>query len=202
MRGQTYRHYQGFTIVELLIVIIVIGILSLLVFTTFSGVQARARDTKNADTAAKLAKAMEVYHAEKGMYPTELQLSDDTWVNANFPAAVQLRTDSKGKKAHFSQISADPAGESTPSSSYNLNIIIPWSGYLGGGVFKINVISEKDKSVKSFNSLNSDVNDGSQPYDGWASRSTQTNFCPSSFHTVGFTLDGTTKLCRAGSFDS
>ena len=37
---------KGFTIVELLIVIVVIGILVALVVTTFSGIQRRARDTE------------------------------------------------------------------------------------------------------------------------------------------------------------
>ncbi|MEO8863266.1 MAG: prepilin-type N-terminal cleavage/methylation domain-containing protein, partial [Candidatus Saccharimonadales bacterium] len=37
---------QGFTIVELLIVIVVIGILAALVITTFTGIQQKGRDTE------------------------------------------------------------------------------------------------------------------------------------------------------------
>jgi prepilin-type N-terminal cleavage/methylation domain-containing protein len=37
---------KGFTIVELLIVIVVIGILAALVVTTYNGIQQKARDTE------------------------------------------------------------------------------------------------------------------------------------------------------------
>ena len=40
------KRNQGFTIVELLIVIVVIGILALLVITTYSGIQQKARNSK------------------------------------------------------------------------------------------------------------------------------------------------------------
>ncbi len=60
---------RGFTIVELLIVIVVIGVLAALVLNTFSGVQARARDTKRIDDLKKLQKAVLSYSAENGSYP-------------------------------------------------------------------------------------------------------------------------------------
>ena len=41
------KKQKGFTLVELLIVIIIIGILATLVIVTFSGVQAKARDSRS-----------------------------------------------------------------------------------------------------------------------------------------------------------
>ncbi|MBL8159040.1 prepilin-type N-terminal cleavage/methylation domain-containing protein [Candidatus Saccharibacteria bacterium] len=62
---------SGFTIVELLIVIVVLGILAVVAITSFSGAQDRARtasvesDLRNA--RSKLAAA----YAENGVYPTD-----------------------------------------------------------------------------------------------------------------------------------
>lgn len=76
---------KGFTIVELLIVIVVIGILAALVLNTFSGVQRRARDTERQTDVNSVATQLEVYYNDKGFYPTETDLSNDTWVDTNLP---------------------------------------------------------------------------------------------------------------------
>ncbi len=60
---------KGFTIVELLIVIVVIGILAALVLNTFSGVQKRARDTQRQTDINAIATQLEVYYNDKGGYP-------------------------------------------------------------------------------------------------------------------------------------
>ncbi len=64
------RKQQGFTIVELLIVIIVIGILAALVLVTFTGVQQKARNSERQTDAKAIASHLEVYNAKNGMYPT------------------------------------------------------------------------------------------------------------------------------------
>jgi len=60
---------RGFTIVELLIVIVVIAILAAISIVTYNDVQTRARDTARSDTAAKIMRALESYKAIKGVYP-------------------------------------------------------------------------------------------------------------------------------------
>lgn len=74
---------SGFTIVELLIVIVVIGILATLVIVTFSGVQQKARDTKRETDVKALASQLEVYYANNGSYPALAQLQDNTWITSN-----------------------------------------------------------------------------------------------------------------------
>lgn len=63
------KKQSGFTIVELLIVIIVIGILAALVLNTFQGVQARARDTERRTDINSVATQLEAYYADFGHYP-------------------------------------------------------------------------------------------------------------------------------------
>lgn len=60
---------SGFTIVELLIVIVVIGILAALVLNTFQGVQARARDTERKTDINAIHTHLEVYYNDNGNYP-------------------------------------------------------------------------------------------------------------------------------------
>jgi general secretion pathway protein G len=61
---------KGFTIVELLIVIVVIGILAALVVTTYNGIQQKARDTERKTDVNALHGQIEAYQAQNGKYPT------------------------------------------------------------------------------------------------------------------------------------
>lgn len=55
---------KGFTIVELLIVIVVIGILAAITIVAFTGVQARARDSQRKSDLAAIAKAVAIRGVE------------------------------------------------------------------------------------------------------------------------------------------
>ncbi len=77
------RKEQGFTIVELLIVIVVIGILAALVVTTFSGIQQKARDSERETDIKAVHGQLEAYYAQNGRYPTNANLDDDAFITAN-----------------------------------------------------------------------------------------------------------------------
>ncbi len=76
---------KGFTIVELLIVIVVIGILAALVLNTFSGAQKRARDTERTGDINALATQLEVYYNDKGAYPQWEQINTEAEAKTAFP---------------------------------------------------------------------------------------------------------------------
>ncbi|HSX06415.1 MAG TPA: type II secretion system protein [Candidatus Saccharimonadia bacterium] len=83
---------KGFTIVELLIVIVVIAILATLVIVTFTGIQQKARDSQRQTDVNALDSHLEAYYAENGKYPTLTNLTTASWVTANMkgldPAAL------------------------------------------------------------------------------------------------------------------
>lgn len=61
---------KGFTIVELLIVIVVIAILAAISIVAYTGIQQRARNSQAQSLASQVAKKAEVYYALNGSYPT------------------------------------------------------------------------------------------------------------------------------------
>jgi len=66
------RTINGFTIVELLIVIVVIGILAAITIVAFNGVQDKARDASAKSAATQAYKKLETYKTLNGAYPNSL----------------------------------------------------------------------------------------------------------------------------------
>lgn len=68
-----YRHpifNRGFTIVELLIVIVIIGILATITFIAYSGIQRSATDSSAKDTLSKAVNVMKLAGVQSGSYGT------------------------------------------------------------------------------------------------------------------------------------
>lgn len=63
------RSRRGFTIVELLVVIVVIGILATITVVAYNGTQARARDATRIDRLTTIAQALDMYYGDNGRYP-------------------------------------------------------------------------------------------------------------------------------------
>ncbi len=68
------KSQKGFTIVELLIVIVVIAILAAISIVAYTGVQENARNTQRAANAKAVIDAANAYNAENGSFPTVAQL--------------------------------------------------------------------------------------------------------------------------------
>lgn len=67
--NNTFRSPRGFTIVELLIVIVVIAILAAIVIVAYAGIQGRAADTAVQADLRNIATLLENYNATNGVYP-------------------------------------------------------------------------------------------------------------------------------------
>lgn len=83
----TQRSAFGFTIVELLIVIVVIGILAAITFVAYNGVREQAIDSVLKKDASSASSQLEAYRITTGNYPastndtnsgTGLAVSEDT----------------------------------------------------------------------------------------------------------------------------
>ncbi len=65
---------RGFTIVELLIVVVVIAILAAITIVSYNGITRSANASSAKSTAATVAKKIEAYQAEVGSYPATANL--------------------------------------------------------------------------------------------------------------------------------
>ncbi|MEK7599669.1 MAG: prepilin-type N-terminal cleavage/methylation domain-containing protein [Patescibacteria group bacterium] len=83
------KRNQGFTIVELLIVIVVIGILALLVITTYSGIQAKARNSKRQTDVQSIQTQLEAFFSQNGYYPSLTDMNSATWLTTNMKSLDQ-----------------------------------------------------------------------------------------------------------------
>ena len=63
------RRNPGFTIIELIIVVVVIGILALITAMAYNNAQIQAGDTKIRDAADKVADAIKLFTAREGHFP-------------------------------------------------------------------------------------------------------------------------------------
>lgn len=116
----------GFTIVELLIVIVVIAILAAIVIVAYNGIQGRARDSRRVQDMKTIVKGLEIYKTNNGSYPAPVsttgaagwEVSTDGTSPTNFLSALISSTNG------ISKVPVDPtntgvAGDLAPAASKN-----------------------------------------------------------------------------------
>ncbi len=82
---------QGFTIVELLIVVVVIAILAAITIVSYNGITSQANASAAKSTAASVQKKIELFYAEKSAYPTskaDLTTSSDSGKSYYIPSTT------------------------------------------------------------------------------------------------------------------
>ena len=103
---------RGFTIVELLIVIVVIGILAAITIVAYNGVQNRAKTASAQSLANTIAKKAEAYNAIKSGYPADgaafnacrLHQQNQSWMIRERSTTISAPTDEK--MVHYGHFAA------------------------------------------------------------------------------------------------
>ncbi|MCD8561695.1 type II secretion system GspH family protein [Candidatus Saccharibacteria bacterium] len=136
---QWARHkHTGFTIVELLIVIVVIAILAAITVVAYTGIQSQAYDSAIKSDIQNFAKKMELYKAENSTYPPMngltssmgIKLTKDAYgrdsQDRNASYCVNTTTDryiyyALSKSGKYFQIRSDtPLEETSAATGYNI----------------------------------------------------------------------------------
>ena len=93
------KSQKGFTIVELLIVIVVIAILAAISIVAYTGVQNNARLTQYQADAKTVIDAANAYNAEHGTFPTHAQLGSYNTVKLSSGVLTKIGTDTPNTTA-------------------------------------------------------------------------------------------------------
>lgn len=104
---------KGFTLVELLVVITILGILATIGLTAFTSAQMRGRDTQRKSDLKQVASSMELYYSDYGSYPGSSNgkiLGCPSTTNTPCTWGTGQFTD--GKTVYFRVLPKDPATNS------------------------------------------------------------------------------------------
>lgn len=122
------KNTSGFTIVELLIVIVVIGILAAITAAAYTGIQQRSRDAIRKNDLAALSKALKLWNVDKNDWmgtDSGCGFSNNGWgwvnTNASNHASYQNSiTDCLRSAGYISKNITDPSGEifATPTTGF------------------------------------------------------------------------------------
>jgi prepilin-type N-terminal cleavage/methylation domain-containing protein len=86
------RKESGFTIVELLVVIVVIGILAAITIVSYAGITGRAKTTQAQSLANSVQSVAEAMNADNGYYPKTVASFTAGSLSTKLPAGVTLLT--------------------------------------------------------------------------------------------------------------
>jgi len=144
---------RGFTVVELLIVVVVIAILSTITVVSYQGARTKAQNTRVIATVKNYADVLNAYHLANNQYPNVG--GDHVCLPANYPATAEFPLNSceydGGSYLNF----VSPASStnivtelatverSLPDASYGYTL----KGFLGGSTERVRGILFTDEGI-------------------------------------------------------
>ena len=144
---------RGFTIVELLIVIVVIGILAAISIVAYNGVQNRAKTSSGQSQANSIVKKFEALNAVKGAYYSTATGTGvtgallNTYANAA-PVANEAVVDTPANV--IGATSATVSGLSTANAN-NGNTVATWTCGVGANVWYLDYATTTQVVLKAGN---------------------------------------------------
>ncbi len=138
---------KGFTIVELLIVIVVIGVLAAISIVAYNGIQQTARDAQRKSDIANIVKALELYYNDKGVYPgTPNETGGSTSINSGWSTTADSSWQNlvTALDPYMKGIGRDPISTPgvgvTSGTGYNYAYFASTSSYCGAAPYQMYIL--------------------------------------------------------------
>lgn len=141
--AKTRQKDGGFTIVELLVVIVVIGILAAITIVSYTGVSSRAKTAANISNASSVQSALLTYYADNSAYPLWTNNSTTTigLINTNnsarVPSGIVLQNSAATAGTNIGYVVIGGATGGVCISYWDYDIPTPAARYLGVGTVTI-----------------------------------------------------------------
>jgi prepilin-type N-terminal cleavage/methylation domain-containing protein len=153
----SYYRQSGFTIVELLIVIVVIAILAAITIVSFNGIQTRANNSSRVSEFSQWRKSFEIYKINTGAYPV-VPIDKTYCLGTNFPNGkcrdykrdpltqnnVSFESNSADLMAMIKQYTSIPQGKHVPVVSEEGDTVGPYVTFGTNYIEMTMVINGKD----------------------------------------------------------
>lgn len=86
-----HRKEKGWTIIELMVVVILIGILVLVVVASFGNIRSRSHESSTKGSLGALRSAISTYYADNdGQWPNDLEVKNSTSFNGRYIDEIPL----------------------------------------------------------------------------------------------------------------
>jgi type IV pilus assembly protein PilA len=120
-RAKKMKNRKGFTLIELIVVIVIIGILAAILIPRLTGFTDRAHETQAVVWAKEVATAMDGYYAEKNTWPTgtagSAPFDEVAKLSGVSPGAITLKTEGTFYVTYNNGADTFYAGRTTSSSA-------------------------------------------------------------------------------------
>ena len=83
MRSHLNNDTKGFSLIEIFVVLISVGVLVAIVVTTYSGIQARSRNNTRTANITTLQEYIEKFYSQNMYYPSLKDMNSASWRAAN-----------------------------------------------------------------------------------------------------------------------